>query len=80
MSRQREYQKRMSTQGRCVICGDAQYVKGYCEKHYRARMAKLQEKRDKDKQQHTCSSCGKDGHNKRTCPALRDGAVAGETA
>lgn len=78
-SRQREYQKKMAAEGRCQICGQAEYVKGYCLRHYRARMARLREDRGEVKQEQTCSFCGEQGHNRRTCPERREMEKGRET-
>jgi len=75
-SRQREYQKEMVAQGRCEVCGQAEYVKGYCLRHYEARMARLHERRGEAKQKQTCAVCGQPGHNRRTCKSEQDGSGA----
>ncbi len=67
-SRQREHQKRMQEEGRCIICGDASIVSCYCQRHYEQRMAKLRERRGDEYQPQTCGLCGDSGHNRRTCP------------
>lgn len=67
-SRQRRYQKEMVQAGRCEVCGQAEYVKGYCQRHHEARTARRHERRGEIKQEQTCSLCGEQGHNKRTCP------------
>lgn len=67
-TRQREYQKRMQEEGRCIICGDDAIVSCYCQRHYDQRMAKLRERRGDDYQPQACGLCGDSGHNRRTCP------------
>lgn len=68
-TRQREWQQRMQQEKRCIICGDEAVVSCYCEKHRDIRMRKLREKRGVDYQPQSCSVCGEEGHNKRTCPS-----------
>lgn len=66
-SRQREWQQRKQQEGRCIICGDEAVVSCYCEVHRDKRMRSIREKRGDDYQPQTCSVCGEEGHNRRTC-------------
>lgn len=75
MSRQREWQKRMAAEGRCIICGERAVQAMYCEDHALARQVRREERLAESsdappkKQTHKCSACGTIGHNARTCPA-----------
>jgi len=64
-SRQREWQRRMQEEGRCIICGDVAEVPCYCDLHLQKRREKLKARRIRDQR---CSNCGEIGHNRRTCP------------
>ena len=68
MSRQREYQRKMRAAHRCIICGDAEVVACYCQRHYDKRMAKIRGRSEVQGSPKTCSICEGEGHNKRTCP------------
>lgn len=39
-SRQREWQIRMREEGRCTVCGEDDYRRGYCERHYEIKMTR----------------------------------------
>jgi len=71
-SRQREWQRGKQAEGRCIICGDEAVVSCYCERHRDQRMRKIRERRGDDYQPQTCSICGEEGHNRRTCPHAND--------
>lgn len=55
-----------------MICGDEAVVSCYCERHRDQRMAKIRERRGDKYQPQTCSVCGEEGHNRRTCPNRDD--------
>ena len=40
VSRQRLWQIKMRDEGRCSICGDKAYRRGYCQPHYEIKQAK----------------------------------------
>jgi hypothetical protein len=40
VSRQRLWQIKMREEGRCSICGDEAYRRGYCQPHYEKKQAK----------------------------------------
>lgn len=65
-SRQMEWSKRQRAEGRCGICGEAEFTRGYCYRHYERRQQRYYE-RKQDAVPKTCSRCGEQGHNKRTC-------------
>lgn len=71
-SRQREWQKGKQNESRCIICGDVAAVSCYCERHRDQRMRKIRERRGDDYQPQTCSICGEEGHNRRTCPRAEE--------
>jgi len=73
MSRQREYQRKMRAQHRCIICGGPEHVSCYCEKHYKLRMEKIRARSEVQGTPKTCSLCSGEGHNKRTCPEREGG-------
>jgi hypothetical protein len=69
-SRQLEWANRQRAEGRCGTCGDVEYTRGYCLRHYEARQKRYFEQRE-DAVQKACGLCGELGHNKRTCPIAR---------
>lgn len=71
-TRQRAWQQRMQSEQRCIICGDGAVVSCYCERHRDQRMKKLRDRKGEEYQSQTCSLCGEEGHNKRTCPRAEE--------
>jgi len=67
MSRQRDYQRKMRLQSKCIICGKPEHVPCYCKTHYEARMEKIRSKSEAQGTLKSCSVCNEEGHNKRTC-------------
>lgn len=77
-TRQRQWQKEKARQGLCIICGKVAERGVYCLHHYEMRRERIAKKREESGQavgkRKTCTVCGGEGHNKRSCPMAVEGA------
>lgn len=72
--RQLEYQKRHKEAGLCVLCPQPRVTALHCEGHRQAvNAARIARYRDSNKTGggYHCQLCKKKGHNKRTCPKVK---------
>lgn len=76
MSRQADWQRQKRAEGKCAVCGEAEWTAGYCQRHHEARIARVRERRGSTVLRE-CTYCGKEGHNRRGCGARRLDEEAG---